>query len=263
MKRVQLFEFEDFTWFPDVIRKNMTKLIVVFNKMMKLDEVIANGIKPYLGKGKNIVDLGSGAGGIMPQVLNKIQTSEQKLHLTLTDLYPNKEAIAEFKNNEAIDYQMGSVNALHLEKAPEGIKTMINCFHHMPLPTAKSILKSAQSNKETLFIYEVTNKPLPLLVWWLFLPLSLIILIIMSLFMTPFTKPITWQQLLFTYIIPIIPIAYAWDGQASMPRTYSKTDLESLVNELPKDPKYHWEFMDGKNNKGKTTGYYFVGSPVN
>ena len=263
MKRVQLFEFEDFTWFPDVIRKNMTKLIVVFNKMMKLDEVIVNGIKPYLKKYKNIVDLGSGAGGIMPAVLNKIQTPENDLHLTLTDLYPNKEAIAEFKDNPKIAYKGEPVNALHLDKAPQGMKTMINCFHHMPLSTAKAILNSAQSNGETLFIYEVTNKPLPLIVWWLFLPLSLSILIIMSLIMTPFTKPITWQQLLFTYIIPIIPIAYAWDGQASMHRTYAKSDLEELVNELPKNPDYKWEFMDGKNDKGKTTGYYFVGSPIN
>jgi hypothetical protein len=264
MKRVQLFEFEDFNWFPDLFRRNMTKLIVVFNKLMKLDEVVEVSLKPLLEKNQinSIVDLGSGAGGIMPHVHEQLVKSNHKLKLTLSDLHPNKEQVDAFASNPNISYYAESVNATNLAAAPAGVKTMVNCFHHMPLFVAKNILKSAQEHKQTICIYEVTNKPLPLLAWWLFLPIGLIIVFLSALVLTPFTKPLTWQQLVFTYLIPIIPLAYAWDGQASMPRTYSKTDLEQLTRELPNDPHYQWTYELGKTKGGKAVGYCFVGQSI-
>ncbi|MFK8037439.1 MAG: hypothetical protein AB8B74_04065 [Crocinitomicaceae bacterium] len=263
MKRIQLFEFEDFNWFPDVFRRNMTKLIVVFNKLLKLDEVVAESLKPILEKqnANLIVDLGSGAGGIMPHVHSELVKEKNNLQLTLSDLHPNREQIEAFASSPNVNYFSESLNATSLATSPAGVKTMVNCFHHMPLPVAKSILKSAQESKQTLCIYELTNKPLPLIVWWLFLPIGLTIVFLSTLILTPFTKPITWQQLVFTYIIPIIPLAYAWDGQASMPRTYTKTDLETLVSELPNDPNYSWKYEVGKTKGGKSTGYCFVGQP--
>ena len=264
MKRVQLFEFEDFQWFPDVFRRNMTKLIVVFNKLMKLDEVVEESLKPILEKHQtnSIVDLGSGAGGIMPHVHEELSKSNNELTLTLSDLHPNSEKIKAFSSKTNIDYFPESVNATNLASAPAGVKTMVNCFHHMPFRVAKNILKSAQESKQTLCIYEVTNKPLPLVIWALFLPIGLIIVFLSALILTPFTKPISWQQLVFTYLIPIIPLAYAWDGQASMPRTYSEADLKKLVSELPSDPNYSWTYEVGKTKGGKSTGYSFVGQPV-
>ena len=47
--------------------------------------------------------------------------------------------------------------------------------------------------------------------------------------MTPLVKPLTWRQIVFTYLIPIIPICYAWDGQASLPRMYTMDDVEVLL----------------------------------
>ncbi len=263
MKRVQLFEFEDFNWFPDLFRRNMTKLIVVFNRLLKLDEVVAKSLTQILKKHRinSIVDLGSGAGGIMPHVHAELALSQKDLTLTLTDLHPNKEQMANFESNSKIDYFSESVNATALAEAPEGIKTMVNCFHHMPLSIARQILKSAQESKQTICIYELTHKPLPLIVWWLFLPIGLVIVFLSALILTPFTKPITWQQLVFTYLIPIIPLAYAWDGQASMPRTYTKDDLEALVSELPNNKEYTWSYELGKTKNGKTTGYCFIGQP--
>ncbi|MFK7771911.1 MAG: hypothetical protein AB8F94_07220 [Saprospiraceae bacterium] len=42
MKRLELFEFEDFPWFPKGIRTSMTNLIVIFYKMMGMSEVVSN-----------------------------------------------------------------------------------------------------------------------------------------------------------------------------------------------------------------------------
>lgn len=256
MRRIQLFEFEDYDWFPNTIRKNLTKLLITFNKLLKVDEIVANALKPILNNEKQIVDLGTGAGGIMPKVLENLDSD---LKLILTDLYPNSESITEFRNHPKISYSDQSTNAEELNDAPNGIKTMINCFHHMPPNVAENILKSAQNNQQNLLIFELNNKSIPVLLWLLFLPIGLSFVFIMALILTPFTKSITWKQLVFTYIIPIIPLIFAWDGQASMPRTYSKEDLEEMIAKLPKSDLYKWTYTEGEKNSGKKFGYCFVG----
>lgn len=265
MKRIQLFEFEDFNWFPKPIRTGMTNLLVVLHNMMGTHEVLTNLITTVKKKHafSQIIDLGSGSGGIMPEViksLNKEQT-DNKIKLILTDLHPNHKLVKHVNNeHENISYLASSVNATNLSDLPEGLKTMVASFHHMPPNVAKNILKSAQDNKQPLLIYEIAENKIPILLWWILLPLSLAILFAMSLCMTPFVKSLTWKQLLFTYLIPIIPICYAWDGQATLLRTYTFKDIEYLMKDF-KDDSYTWEISQAKKDNGKTLGYYVLGLP--
>ena len=72
----------------------------------------------------------------------------------------------------------------------------------------------------------------------------------MVLFMTPFVKPLTWRQIVFTYLIPIIPICYAWDGQASMPRMYALKDLDHMLEGLGSG-NYTWQKGHAIKKNGK------------
>lgn len=245
----------------------MTNLIVVFNKMIGLGDILS-GIIIKILKEKNIsdiVDLGSGAGGSMPDVFNTLKEKHglQDVTLTMTDLFPNQDALKRFNNNgdQSISYHKQSVDATQLATAPKGLKTMVNCFHHMPPASARKILQSAAENKEPILIYEMGENKIPLFIWWLFLPLSLVILMVMVWFMTPFVRPLTWKQLLFTYLIPIIPVFYAWDGQASLPRIYTLEDMDELLEGLDQEG-YVWEKGHGKNSKGKNQGTYVLGLPA-
>jgi hypothetical protein len=264
MKRVQLFEFEDFNWFPSIFRDSMTKLIVVLHKMMGIKDVLAELVSDVLKQSNSsrIVDLGSGSGGPMPLVQQTLLEKGQKIDLIMTDLYSNKSAMIEFNSDttDAISYHSSSVDATDLKNAPEGVKTLINSFHHMPPTQAKKILRSAQESKQHILIYEMAENNIPLLLWWLFLPISLVVLIVMTLFMTPYVKKLTWQQVVFTYLIPIIPICYAWDGQASLPRMYTMNDIDQMLNEFPSD-EYIWKKGVALNAKGKKQGTYLVGKP--
>ena len=130
---------------------------------------------------------------------------------------------------------------------------MIGSFHHMKPTTAKKILQSAQNNRQPILIYEVAKNNIPIFLWWLLLPISLTILILMSLIMTPFVRPLSLTQILFTYLIPIIPLVYAWDGQASLMRTYTFEDIESLLNGEKKDD-YQWTIRDAKRENGRILG---------
>lgn len=266
MKRIQLFEFEDFSWFPKWIRSCMTNLIVVLHKLIGTKEVVA-GILTQLRKKHSfsqIVDIGSGSGGIMPEVIDFLnnQDATNTVNLLLTDLHPNNHFI-KYINSAKLDnihYSDTSLDATNLDQAPKGIKTMINSFHHMPPNQAKKILQSAQENKQALLIYEMAENKIPLFLWWLLLPISLTIVFVMALVFTPFSRPITLRQLIFTYLIPIIPIFYAWDGQASLPRMYTFKDINELLKDFKND-EYVWKIEQGKKTNGKPLGYYILGLP--
>lgn len=264
MKRIQLFEFEDFNWFPSSIRTSMTNLIVVLQKMMGTPDVLAERIAAIRSKVDfdQIVDMGSGSGGAMPMVHQKLKESGHDVNVLLTDLHPNEKLVKKFNSSgsDKLSYSKDSLDATDLSKAPAGLKTMFNSFHHMPPEKARSILKSAKENQEPIFIYELTENKMPTMIWWLFLPISLTILIVMTLFMTPMARPMTWQQLVFTYLIPIIPICYAWDGQASYVRTYTFDDIRQLLEGL-EDESYAWEISPAGKANGKKAGYYILGVP--
>jgi hypothetical protein len=267
MKRIHLFEFEDQPWLPASIRTAMTNLIVVFHKMTGTHEVIER-LLLKVREGHNfsrIVDIGSGSGGAMPEVLRRINEKEgkEKVDLLLTDLHPNPDFVKKINNKNIpyLKYQKEPLDATRLESAPEGLKTMVNSFHHLPPEKARSVLRSARESRQPLLIYEMAENKVPTLLWWLLLPLSLIILIVMSLFMTFAVRPMRWQQLLFTYLIPIIPIFYAWDGQVSMIRMYTFNDFEELLEGI-KGEGYKWEMGQAKKENGKNLGYYVLGTPV-
>lgn len=266
MKRLELFEFEDFNWLPNFIRSGVTNLIQVLHRMMGTADVLASLISIAQQKHhfESVVDLGSGSGGPMIDSIALInQKSSQPINLLLTDKYPNQKAI-ESINKQAlhhVQYQSESLDALALGTAPKGLKTMIASFHHMNPSTARQILKTAESNKQPILIYEIAVNNIPTLLWWILLPISLVILIIMCLVMTPFVRPFSWRQIFFTYLIPIIPIVYAWDGQASIMRTYTFKDVESLIGGQDDESDYHWEIDHAFTAKDKKAGYYILGYP--
>ncbi len=265
MKRIQLFEFEDFNWLPDTIRTSLTNLIVVLHRLLGTADVITSLIQKVRSNHEfsQVVDLGSGSGGAMLEVAEQLNEEEKDVvDFLLTDLHPNADLVQKINARQLpnLHYLKTSVNATDFEQTPEGLKTMVNSFHHMPPETAKKILKSAQDNREAILIYEIGENFVPTILWWLLLPLSLVILIIMSLVMTLFVRPLTFKQLFFTYLIPIVPLIYAWDGQASTMRTYTFDDIKFLIQDFENE-SYHWEIEKALKPNGKALGYYIMGYP--
>ena len=266
MQRIHLPEFIDFDWFPSWLRTSMTHLIVVVAKLLGASQVLATLTSRTLQAGKihQIIDLGSGAGGPMPDVLRILRSepATADVRLILTDLYPNLEALEALnvEGQEHICYLPEPVDAMDLASAPPGLKTMVNSFHHLRPDDARSFLASAQATRQPLLIYDMAQPILPLWLWWLTLPVALVLTGVTVYFMTPFVRPLTLRQLFFTYVIPIIPIFYAWDGQASMPRLYSLSDMDELLDGLPPDG-YRWEKGQATTAGGRKIGLYLIGLP--
>jgi len=266
MKRVHVLEFEDLAWFPAWLRTCMTNLIVVFGRVIGANQVLAGLVARVLKETQleEIVDLGSGGGGSMPEVLALLREDPDTAHarLTMTDLYPNLDAIETFNGSDAphIRYLRDPVNATDLASAPSGLKTMNNCFHHMRPDQARAILESAQTSRQSLLVYEVGDNAMPFVMWCLALPIGLLLVALSALVLTPMVRPLTFRQLFFTYAVPLIPIFYAWDGQASMPRIYTLEDLDELLEGLDSDD-YRWEKGYAQTAKGRKLGIYLLGLP--
>ena len=236
----------------------MTSLLRTVHRIFKTQEVLTKLIDEKLTtlNATEVYDLCSGSGGPLPEVLEKINASSErsKVSLVLSDLYPNEQAIQLFSGDENIRYEKDPVDVTNLPKISAGLITMICSFHHLNPSDAVALINEVQKQKLPIFIYELSDNSAPKWLWWTAIPIN----IIMCWLITPIVRPVSWKQILFTYLIPIIPICYAWDGAVSNIRTYDEDDFKELL-ESAELKSHHWEF--GKvDNKMKSL--YIFGKPI-
>lgn len=261
MKRIHLFEFEDFAWFPNWLRVCLTRYLNAMHKMMNTSELLADLLVKALGHAEepHILDMCSGSGGPMIDTLKVLKDKHQMpdVRLTLSDLYPNQDAAEKINTdgNPHTAYLTSPVNAAKVDEDRKGVRTMVCSMHHMKPEIAKSILKNAKEDRQPICIYEISNNSAPFLIW----PIAIPFAFIMVLFITPFIRPMTWQQLVFTYLIPVLPLFIAWDGAVSNARTYTLEDIDELLNGLD-SADYKWEKGVLKGKGGNKL--YLLGLPV-
>lgn len=251
MKRIQLFEFEDLSWFPNFFRVPMTNYLVALHRKFKTAPIIAKELKELLieSKSNKVIDLCSGGGGPMELVHDELTNTHgmTELGIHLSDLYPNSQAAERINSKKnGLSYITNSVDASNVDTNKEAVRTMVCSLHHMPPSIAKNILKDAQDKKQAMLVFELSDNSVPpIWLWWISIPIGFL----MTLFFTFFVRPMTWQQLVFTYLIPILPLAIAWDGAVSNARTYTKSDFDELISDFKSDA-YKWEYTTVKGKAG-------------
>jgi hypothetical protein len=50
---------------------------------------------------------------------------------------------------------------------------------------------------------------------------------------TPFLRPVSIPRLVFTYLVPLVPLLVLWDGVVSVLRSYRPAELRALAAGLP------------------------------
>lgn len=78
---------------------------------------------------------------------------------------------------------------------------------------------------------------------------------------TPFIRPIKPDRLLFTYLIPILPLFVMWDGIISVLRTYTVEELNSIILELNHHEQFDWEVGIAKGRPVDVG--FLLGTPKN
>ena len=66
------------------------------------------------------------------------------------------------------------------------------------------------------------------------------------LLLTPFVRPFRWSRLLFTYLIPLIPLLVLFDGTVSFLRLYSREELREVIAAVPGSERFTWQIGSEK-----------------
>jgi hypothetical protein len=251
--RDYIFEFEDLSWFPSVIRESMMDylryLITAMDFYKPVTPLILEGFKQT--NASRIIDLCSGGGGAIEQIHeNLVKQSGTEVKIILTDKYPNTstyEFIAA-KTNDTISFSESPVDAARVPENLDGFRTIFSGFHHFGKDYAKSVLRDAVSAKAGIGIFDGGDKHL-------FSVLAILIMhpVVFFLF-TPFFRPFRFSRLFFTYILPIIPFCTIWDGIVSIIRLYKPKELLEMAMEVEKE-SYVWKSGRMKSRFGLHVTY--------
>lgn len=248
MRRLQLFEFLDQAWLPKALRAAGTAYLHAAHKTTPFPALWAGEIARVLERrgGDWIVDIGSGAGGPVPAVMAELGRKGHRPRVTLTDLHPAPSL-------SGLEYWPGPVNAVRVPRELSGTRTLFLTFHHFRPEAARAVLADAFEQRVPICIFEITSRTataislsflIPLLVFWV----------------TATMRPLSLFQIVFTYVIPAIPLLAFWDGLVSQLRTYSEEEFRELTKGLTASD-YGWECGSVDAPRVPFRPCYLIGCP--
>lgn len=254
MARVHLFEIEDQSWFPKFLRNYMTDFLqFVANKTDLYKGVLPVFLSALDKSGeKKIIDLCSGGGGGLLKISGHLRKHDPEISITQTDYYPNIAAFQEIcYKYPNFTYYEKSVDALHVPQELKGFRTQFLSFHHFRPDDARQILQNAVDSEQNIAIFESQERSAESLLAMLLSPLTVLLV-------TPFIRPFSIGRIVFTYLIPLVPVCVLWDGIVSSLRTYSVKEMQELVKGLKGKEDFSWEI--GKVKSGPSKILYLIGT---
>jgi hypothetical protein len=257
--RMHLFELEDQPWFPAIVRDLATDYLRFVETSFALHRPVVGLLAEALRatKAEHVVDLCSGGGGPIPALHTALADEGVTVDFTLTDRFPNLQAFEQVAaaSQGTIAFLTEPVDARAVPDRLRGFRTMFNAFHHFRPADAAAVLRDAAKAGQAIGIFEIPERRLSTLV-----PLLLLTPLLVAL-TTPFIRPFRWSRLLWTYVIPMVPLTCWWDGIVSQLRAYTPAELTRLANDVSTDT-YSWRAgqVPIASTPGRLT--YLLGSPA-
>jgi len=255
LPRLQLFELEDLPWFPRTIRDLATDYLQFVQSRFALHEPMVPLLRDALHQSRatEVLDLCSGGGGPVLALYEALLAGGISVPCKLTDRYPNVNAFRRLSSLHpiGITYSDEPVDATKVPTRMPGLRTMFNAFHHFAPTDARAVLACAVDARQPIAIFEIPERTLGNLIPLLFTPLFVAIA-------TPFIRPFRWHRLLWTYLLPLVPVNCWWDGLVSQFRAYTVEEMRELTRGFE---DFHWTAAQVK--LGGTPGHvtYLVGIP--
>jgi hypothetical protein len=124
-----------------------------------------------------------------------------------------------------------------------GVGVYLNTFHTLGHGEDRAALKRLVDQDLDVVIGEGNNKSFRQVVGMLLLsPLIMLLL-------TPLIRPFRPSRLLFTYLLPVLPLVSIWDGVAALFRLHTPEELEALAKSLGR-ADYVWKAGKRDNGRG-------------
>lgn len=255
IRRLQLFEWNDLPWIPEVFRSLLTDFL---NYILMCRQPFLPGAYVVLRALKHsstnkIIDLCSGQGGPWPKLLPLLnKKSRHTYSVTFTDKYPISPKTRRTWD-PLLRYFQHPVDATAVPEELKGTRTIFNGFHHFNEKQAQTILSNAVDDNQSIVIFEMLQRN------WKHVLLCFLIPI-MVLIVTPRIGPFRTSRIILTYVIPIAPLLIFWDTMVSILRCYHPSEFMQMTSRV-NAPDYHWE--TGSYNYQGIMVTYYLGYPKN
>ncbi|MBV8819027.1 MAG: hypothetical protein JO022_11770 [Acidobacteriaceae bacterium] len=249
---MRLFEFGDQQWLPRVLRQAETAYLAVSYKLLPLARAWVDQMTSTLPLREHvdILDLCSGSGGPIAQIVNEFRKQGRDVSVLLTDLYPH---IASTEDH-AVRWFPSPVDATRVPSDLHGVRTMFSAFHHFDSSSAHAILEDAFRQRLPICIFEAAARTPAAIASMFLVPLNVLAIM-------PFARPFRWPYLLFTHLIPVLPLMIFWDGLVSVLRIYSPEQMQAMVSDL-QAPDYRWQIGALRVRRIPSRLPYLIGVPV-
>ena len=216
MKRKQITQIINTSWCPKFIKKLVAEFLSWF-------VVKVNATKPFIP--------------LIESMVNDAH-SNQIINIDF-NIGAGIESVKPYLKE---DIQIKSIPISDFNTDTKGVYLFLNSFHQLNVKQAKEILSQIVNSKNPVVIVEGNNDSLWQVVGMtVFVPLT-------TLLTAPFVKPFRLTRLLFTYIIPVLPLIITIDGCIALLKLYNPKDLLELISSI-NAPKYKWKA--GKNDNGR------------
>lgn len=255
MPRIHLMEIGDQPWCPGWLRDTTTDLLeLILRRGNYYAPAVPRLIAALQATGATeVIDLCSGGGGPWPGLLPQFGQDAPR-RVLLTDKFPNPAALARLAAADGrIVPEPRSIDVTAVPDDLRGFRTLFTSFHHFRPAQAQAILADATRSGTGIGVFEFTHRGFIAITTMIFTPVAALLLV-------PFVRPFRWSSLLFTYLLPVIPLGAMSDGIVSCLRTYSPRELTELVKPLQSD-EYVWEIGQERTWRSPIPITYLIGYP--
>lgn len=272
MRRLHLFEWEDQPWLPAVWRDFITDhLRYTSNEPMRrpVNAAVAERLRSVVARTgvRRIVDLCAGAGGPLIDISAMLaDEAGGSVEIVLTDLYPNVSAFrrVERESNGRIQARYAPTNAFDVPADLDGVRTLFTALHHFTPEQVNQVLADAVRKAMPIAVFEPLERSMRMVALVGLMSLA------RGFTHTPRVGRLTLARAVFTYVVPVAPLLFAWDGMVSAIRTYTPDELLAMASSATGNGSqgpgggYRWEAgrfeVDGPYGPMPTT--YLLGMPA-
>lgn len=256
MKRIHLIELEDQPWFPVWLRNYGTDYLRFLSNQFDAFKGVVPLLSQVLAKvpGHRVLDMASGGTGGWRKLAEHLKAAHPDLQVTLSDYYPNIPAFEALKAQapDVFDFTREQVDARSVPHTLPGLRTQLLSMHHFKPEDVQQIIGNAVAARQPIALLELTERSVRGMLPILFSPLTVLLT-------TPFIGPFRIGRLVFTYLIPIVPLFVLFDGVVSVLRTYTVAEMKAMAAAVPGSEGYDWQI--GRQASGPGGVLYLIGSP--
>jgi hypothetical protein len=132
-----------------------------------------------------------------------------------------------------------------------GFRTIFSSFHHFNPPEARAMLEDAFRQREGIAIFEAARRDAATMALLVGVPF-------LAWRTAAAARPVRWNRLFWTCIVPLVPLLLWIDGILSCLRSYSLDDMRELTAGL-EAADYAWQI--GEETSGRVAIRYLIGTP--